>query len=311
MWDFIKDAGKIVSGAIGAAAAVFTVGSALAGGSGGSSIFSGGWSGAAGAVGDLFGAGSTIGNVVSRGLAYAGYGALAGGALSLLTGDDPLDGMAKGAMTGGIAGAGMGLLGFGQDAATAAGGLTAAGGAGSAVGGVGGAADVAGAAGLPASQAARIGPQMASAAAGGALPTAAGGVPAGGDGLLGWVERNPTLAGHVVSGLGSGLSSMAFADEALDAQEARTRGDLAVQQQRADILAANYRTGQPVPTGLLAQPPTGAMAPGPRFAAADQFGQSAGAPLASETVTGPGRYIYDRRIGRMVYVPDDQQSGVA
>lgn len=85
--------------ALGAAAVVFTGGSALG--------LTAGWGTVAGALGGIAGEG-LLGGILSGALQYAGYGALAGGVMSAISGGDILKGMKKGMLSGAVTG---GILG--------------------------------------------------------------------------------------------------------------------------------------------------------------------------------------------------------
>jgi hypothetical protein len=94
-------AGKILGGALALGAIVFTGGAAL-----GLPAMAGGWGGAVssglGALG-LSGTGA-IGSALTGAVTQAGYGALIGGAASLATGGEFLEGAAQGAMAGAVTG---------------------------------------------------------------------------------------------------------------------------------------------------------------------------------------------------------------
>lgn len=103
--------GKIVFGALGVAAVVFTGGAAL--GLGG--IFAGGFGGAIATLAGNLGLSGTLGGIFTGALTQAGYGAVLGGAIAGLTGGDILEGAAGGGLTGLVTGGVMGGLGMGTD----------------------------------------------------------------------------------------------------------------------------------------------------------------------------------------------------
>lgn len=80
----------------------------------------GGWGAAASTLTSSLGLTGTLGSVLTGAVTNAGFGALAGGALSLVTGGDPMKGIQQGALAGGVAGGIGGALGMTGGAASAA-----------------------------------------------------------------------------------------------------------------------------------------------------------------------------------------------
>ncbi|MBP2230834.1 hypothetical protein J2847_004143 [Azospirillum agricola] len=272
-------ASKILPVALAAGAVMFTAGNALG--------VTSSWGDAVKSVTDSLGAGSTLSNVLSGAITNAGYGAVAGAATSALSGGSAMQGAQYGAAAGAVLGGAKGA--YDSYAGTSP--TTAA-----TEGGGGAATDARVDASPPASDAAQGGGgslmrtnQPGSTATSAASPSnAATGAPssttsaAANPGVLdkgGWVERNGTLVGNTLTGLGKGLLA---ADG--DAQ-------VKVLQQRSEIVRNNY--GAPR-TGLLtasnAQQASAAQAPGmtpqQRFSQAGVMGQ----------------YVYDPATGRYTLV---------
>jgi hypothetical protein len=207
---------------LAAAAIVFTAGAAMG-------VVAGGWGAIAGGLGAKLGTG-VLANVVTGAITQAGYGAALGGAISKAQGGSFREGANRGAVTGAMTGGLMGGLGMQTDPF-----------AGIGEGGQQGMqmsmADVGGDVGVQsinpihgqgmsmtnASQPAYLGGtdtmvgQATSAVPGAAQPR---GLMAGAGQ---WVEKNPTLTGHIVSGLGQALGAQANANDAkqLSKQEQR------------------------------------------------------------------------------------------
>ena len=100
----VKVVKKVLPVILAAAAIYFTAGAAL-----GVAGTAGGWGGAASGLVGKLGLGSTLSSVLTGAVTQAGYGAVLGGGLALVTGGDVgkglLRGAAAGAITGGITGA--------------------------------------------------------------------------------------------------------------------------------------------------------------------------------------------------------------
>ncbi len=248
-----KVAKKVAPIVLAAAAIYFTAGAAL-----GVAGAAGGWGSVAGGLTQSLGlTGSTLGNVLTGAVTQAGYGAAIGAATSAITGGDiakgALYGAASGAVTGGISGG----LGFGTDPL----GASTAGDATVPTGTPAPAAPTPQVTGTPANPMASItgdvlpsdggvgpavggGPASAGARVATTAATSAG---TGGGGFFdkgGWLERNQTLAGSAIKGLGGGLlQGMAAKDEA------------AAYEKRQQQIAGNYRTGG---RGLMTQQPQAA-----------------------------------------------------
>lgn len=103
--------GKVVGGALGIGALVFTGGAAL--GLGG--IFAGGFGGAVTGLTGALGLTGAAGSIITGAITQAGYGALLGGALGAVTGGDPLEAAAGGALVGAATGGVSGGLGLPTD----------------------------------------------------------------------------------------------------------------------------------------------------------------------------------------------------
>lgn len=141
-----------------------------------------------------------LGAMVSKGMSWAGYGAVSGGVAGLLTGQDPLRSAFTGALTGAVAGA-------------------AAGGLGHAMGGAAQSATLAqhGMGAVPSGAPGVAGTPPAGAASGAAGGGAAGGLQGGGQGFLGMTMKDwmsSPVVGGVVQGVGQGLSGYAQARSA-------------------------------------------------------------------------------------------------
>lgn len=250
-----KRVGKIVKKVapvvLAAAAVYFTAGAAMgllpAGATAGSA--------AAGAMG-LSG---TLGGVVSGAVTQAGYGAVIGGAVAEVSGGDFKEGMQQGAAAGALTGGVMG----GVDPSSV---------------GVASAPDVSGA-GPSATAAPSANPAPSTPAAPSATsvtpPAATPSATSGG--LMkpgGWLERNQTLVGQTVSGLGQGLMAKADNEAASEI----------LKQRRANYggldFGSSYRSAAPGSSG---------QSPDARFGAT---------PSSYE-------YRFDPKVGRIVRVPVD------
>ncbi|WP_022727212.1 hypothetical protein [Fodinicurvata sediminis] len=310
--DFLGDIGlkKILPLALAAGAAVFTGGAAL-----GLAPLAGGWGAAvSGAVSQL-GATGVLGSTLTGAITQAGYGALVGGAVSAVTGGDIMKGVQTGGLGGAISGGVMGGLGMATDptsffgmtgdkaaAANIAGPTELANQGSSFSGGFGGMMDAVNAANSGALSSAGsaassglsggYGGMMDVVSAASGSGSSAGG---GGGGLLssiagegGWLERNGDLVGEVVSGVGKGLMSSSEEDAMKERMELRRE----MAEDERKWIEGNYRGVDP-----------GA---GYRTAARGQVDES---PVDrwDAIVHGGGEYVYDRKQGRIVYQPRQQQ----
>lgn len=228
-----KVAKKVAPIALAAGAAYFTGGAAL-----GLAGTAGGWGAAASSAVSSLGATGTLGSVLTGAATQAGYGALAGAGISAVTGGNVSKGMRTGAMTGAVTG---GVSGGMAPRMPTGGDPTAAGRAGErTVTGMGG--ENLGT--IPA-------PRPTEGASGGLLSNAPGASGGGGSGFLGkggWLERNQTLAGHVVSGVGQGLMTGAEADAERDLL--RERHKLTRQNYEGADPGARYRSAAPGESGV-------------------------------------------------------------
>lgn len=102
------------------------------------------------------------------------------------------------------------------------------------------------------------------------------------------MERNGTLVGNTLAGLGKGLLA---ADDAGQAY-----------QKRAEIVRANYGGTGTARTGLLTAGTTATSGSNPSLMTPQQR-------FSAEGVQG--RYVYDRASGRYLLVPTDQQQPMA
>lgn len=206
--NFVSKAAPI---ALAAGAMFFTAGSALG--------LTGGWGSVASSIGNAIGGTGTLGNIITGAVNQAGYGALAGGATALLTGGDITKGAGIGTLLGGASGAATGAAGIGLPEGgdifpSKPGAPTATG-----IGTSGGTQIPVAAGGVP---------TPASTVAG-SVPAAAASVAAPASSTVGsFLEKNGSLIGNTVGGLGKGLlSGMA----AKDAEAARAK---LYAQERAD-----------------------------------------------------------------------------
>ncbi|MEQ8394977.1 hypothetical protein [Thalassobaculum sp.] len=205
-----KVAKKVAPYALAAGAVYFTAGAALG------VTAAGGWGAVAGSLSSSLGLSPGLTAVVTGAVTQAGYGAAIGAAGAAITGGDigqgALYGAAAGAVTGGISGA----AGIGTDPLGSGTGVTGGNAAPAAPGptGVANLQPPAGAATAPGSAASYV--------TGGNAPAAA----RGGGGLLGpggWLERNQTLVGETVKGIGGGLLQGLSAQDEAKALENRDR----------------------------------------------------------------------------------------
>lgn len=237
---------KIAPVVLAVAAIVYTGGAAL-----GLSSFAGGWGAAAATVSQSLGASGVLGSALTGAITQAGYGALVGGAAAAATGGSVSRGLqrgaAAGAITGGVTGTVSGLRN--ANAAATAGqsssqGVTIDGATGQPISG--------GAKTFPMPEAGAPGAPQAIDAAGEVVTQA----PATSGGLLskgGWLERNQTLAGNVIKGVGTGLLSGSAADSERD-----------LIRERQKLISDNYAGADPGASYRTATPGNG-QAPAQRF----------------------------------------------
>jgi hypothetical protein len=240
---------KVAPIVVAAAAIYFTGGAALG-------LLPAGMTAGAAATGAL-GLTGTLGGVVSGAITTAGYGALAGGVISGATGGNVMKGMQMGALTGAVTGGVAG--GINSTMASAA-------------------TPTAGStlpqppAGLDA-HAIDVGVREGMWAA----PSTVPGSTATGGGLLsqgGWLERNQTLAGNVISGVGQGLMAGSEADAERD-----------LLREKYKLQGRNYQGANPN-KGYRQMARGNGVAPSERFDT--RFGYE---------------YKYDPQQGRIVRVP--------
>lgn len=294
VWKAVKKVAPIV---LGAAAVVFTAGAAIpaVGALLGSVGLGGGLAGVASSITGALGLaeGGFLATTLGGAITGAAYGSAIGGIKSAITGGNILEGMQGGALTGAITG---GVLSGGSHLLNGAG--SAAGGA-PATGAPGAAAP----AGLPAPSAG-IGPvpvdpgayitpqpiQVANIAAKtGAAAGAGGGSGAGGGGVFsnilgegGWVERNPYIAGSLLSGIGEGLAP----NEGLERDEAARRATAANYALPEGGLFGNVESA--APASATASPSTVA---------------SAGVASPTSAFNLDQRWVYDPDVRRLVLRP--------
>lgn len=299
---FLKTAKKVAPIALTAGAVVFTAGAAFG--------KTGGWGDIVSGITKGVGLDGVVGDILAGAVTQAGYGAVLGGVTSMIAGGDFMDGAQKGALGGLVTGGVMGGIG-GQDLADPLKGMFGNGETGET--GQAAVSQAAALAPVAGSQAAALDAPLGKAsealrAAGGGHPgetgnvmrslgegarTSARGGGAGGGGgggaapgffgEGGWLERNGEFVGKTVSGLGGGLLSMASAEE--PGAEA---------QARQAVINQNYG-GM---TGLLTPGGVGPTAQGP--APGEVYDQQV------YGTAGPGRYVYDPRQRRVVFVPNKQ-----
>lgn len=210
----------VVPIALGAAAIVFTGGAAL----GVAGPLGAGFGSAISGLAGTLGLTGTLGAAFTGALTYAGYGAVAGGLTSLVTGGKFLKGVEQGALYGDIAGGVGGALGLVSPAAPSWGpGATASDAAqGAAQLGLNGPVQVTGqTVGSPAAMAAANAPTAVGAPSATAAPTPAPSgnpaVPTTGTGGNWWDSGNSGLMGNLLSGIGKGL----YGDPAVEYAKSR------------------------------------------------------------------------------------------
>ena len=214
----LKVVKKLAPVILAAAAIYFTAGAAL-----GIAGTAGGWGGAVSGLMGKLGLGSTLGGIVTGAVTQAGYGAVLGGAFAAVTGGDVGKGLLRGAIGGAVTGGVMGglglptdpLSGIGETPATAASNAT--------------------------SLNAPITP-VTSAPIGPIGPVTAPPPPSGGllSNIGAFIEKNPTVAGMAIQGLGSGIGGLAQADAEIEAAQIKAEQDAL---ERAQI-AANFGVGE-------------------------------------------------------------------
>lgn len=275
----VKNPLTLIPVALAAGAMVYTAGAAL-----GVSSMAGGWGGAMSSLASSAGLSGTLGSTITGALTQAGYGAAMGMATSALTGGDAVDGAVMGAAGGAVSGGIMGAAGMSYDPLKGIGEPDAAASA---------AAPQAPAAVRPPTTAAdgQMGgsgsimspmPPATSAPAVTPAATAPGVFDKGG-----WLERNGTWAGPVLSGVGK---AVAGSESAADAYARARTADRAA-------IAANY-----------ANPGRGLFAGG---GGAPQPAQPYGPPPAERfdpATYGPGQWVWDRAAKRYVFVPANPQA---
>jgi hypothetical protein len=111
----------------------------------------------------------------------------------------------------------------------------------------------------------------------------------------GWLERNGELVGQAAKGLGGGLLAMASATSPEDEAQARARANIEEMRAKQQMIADNYGGGGGM-TGLLSRSGAGSGAQGPTP------GEVYDRQIYG--TTGPGRYVYDPRQRRVVFVPN-------
>lgn len=273
----VKTVTKVAPYVLAAGAMIYTAGAALGAGS----IFAGGWGGAVSSAVSSMGGSGLLGNVLTGALTQAGYGAIIGGATSALTGGSFSKGLKMGALGGAVTGGISGGLGFETDPLKGIGQETPpVNSAGNRMTGVAGMANTSQAPANAASQAA------AGSATVGPIGSQTAVNPTPSSGLLGWAERNQTLLGNVISGVGGGLLK---GQESADYAEALKERD----QAQRDYIAGNYATNG---SGLLTQGDVnGVVAAGNRNPTPSQ---------RFDPRTYSGQYVYDPAQGRIVFVPN-------
>lgn len=236
----------------------------------------GGWGGMAATIGAKLGGTGMLGSVMTGAITQAGYGALAGGAMSLVQGENIMEGASEGAMLGAASG---GISG-GFKAATAGAKLGGAGNA--ATQGAGSITHSSGAVthGLKQSQPGFKEIPFNASAGGGAGAGAGAGGGSGGGGLFakgGWLERNQELVGGAAKGLGQGMLA--------DAEQDAARK---LQREKYNRIAQNYEGTDPGRDfGNLAGARSG-QSPSERF---------------DERIYGEFEYQYNPKSGRIERVP--------
>jgi hypothetical protein len=279
-----SSASKILPVALATGAVLFTAGNALG--------VTSSWGDAVKGVTESLGTGSTLSNVISGAVTNGGYGALAGAATSAISGGDVTQGAQYGAATGAVLGGAKGVYdSYAASPATAA---TSAG--APSVGTTGEVApppsDASGSrTGLLNSNAPEAKPPTPASPSNIATGAAASSpAPTTNAGILdrgGWLERNGTLVGNTVAGLGKGLMA-ADGDAQAKALE-----------QRAEIARTNY--GSPR-VGLLT-----ASNGGPRPQAAQEARMT---PRQRFSLAGvQGQYVFDPASNRYVLVQPQQTTG--
>ncbi len=224
---FIKKTAKALKKvwpiALAATAIFFTAGAALA--PAGSWLSGMGWGKVASTLVTKIGIKGTLGKVLTGSVAGSGWGAAIGGGVSAATGGSFTEGARSGALSGAITGGLAGAAGW------------TPGGAGSQSGGSSSAGRPG--FGTPAERHLR---RIA-----GAVTPNSQEISGGGNSLIGflkgtgkWVEKNPVVAGNLISGVGRGIGTAAAA---------RTQADMATEERQAfdDRLAQlsdNYRVSR-------------------------------------------------------------------
>lgn len=231
----VKVVKKLAPIALAVGALVFTGGAALG--------LTGGWGATAASLSSALGATGTAGAALTGAITQAGYGALIGGGLSKASGGSFAEGAKLGAVSGAITGGITGALSAAPGTARVAQGAVNAGNQ----------------AGSVASQAGTVATQTAGQTAGQVAGQTVGKSATGGllSKAAGWVERNQTLVGNTISGIGKGLLSSSAADAEKDLLNDRYRR---IEQNYAGVNpSGNYRGLLP---GQNGQSPTERFSPG-------------------------------------------------
>lgn len=286
----VSGASKILPVALAAGAVLFTAGNAMG--------LTSSWGDAVGSVVDKLGVGSGLSNIITSAVTNAGYGAVAGAATSGLAGGSIMQGTQYGAAGGAIVGGVKGAYENLTSPATAATGMDApssAKGAG-AVQSAPAPSNVSGG-GNGSILSNGVSMQGSDAIAGGvgddpiitgAAPSSAGSAAASNPGILdkgGWLERNGTMAGNVLLGVGKGLAG---ADGEAQAKALQQRAEIVRQNYgspRVGLLTAGTQT-----TNTVVDQGAPRMSPGQRFSP------------AAYGAAGQGQYVYDPSTGRYTFV---------
>lgn len=303
----VEVAKKVVPIVLAVAAVYFTAGAAL-----GWAGAAGGWTGVGASVGSAFGEG-IVASTVAGAVTSAGTGAAIGGAVSAAMGGSFTEGAQAGALSGAVIGGIGGAIGYTPPTPEVTDALPPPTGALTPQAGVGADGQMLGdfAPGAPAPPANGMPPTTAAppppgAAATGASTTyssaaiegsgklgAATGVVGKvenvnsfGQGLKdfsskvfgdkGWLERNQTLAGGAIQGIGMGLSA-----------NAAYEGEEALLQKRQDIISANYAGADP----------------GANFRKLSPGGPAPRQDRYDPRSYGSWEYQYDPEQGRIIKVP--------
>lgn len=233
------------------------------------------WGAAISSLTSKMGATGILGQVLTGAVTQAGYGSLVGAATSALTGGNILKGAATGALGGAVTGGVMGGLGMQTDPFASWNDQP-----------------VGAAMNTPSIDDTMYGPDspLVKAPGGDFAPVPPLPKPApemGGGGLGGWLERNQTLVGNVVSGLGGGLL------KGLAAKDSGKAYSRALETKQA-LIDRNYSGAG---RGLLTAENTAYLQNQPgRPSPTQRFDPS----------TYGGQYVFDPELGRIVFVRNQQ-----